>query len=114
LIFGLDWLEANRTGAQTDEPYAAPGADASDVKLLSAGRGADWNVAYEAVRVPVVVLTGLQDRVFLNPAHVAELTARLPDAVRQDEPGAAHMLPVETPKAVVDACLAVAGRVGAA
>lgn len=110
LLFGLDHIAATRHEALSPEPYEP--ADAATLQLLKAGCSADWNVAYESVRAPVVVLTGLQDRVFYDAAVVAELAARLPAAVRQDEPDAAHLLPAEKPDAVVTACLALAGRIG--
>ena len=112
LLFGLPWLQANRDGALNAEPYQGLGEDAAERKLLAAGRGADWDVPYERITAPVVVLTGLQDRLFLDRANLAELAGRFPDAVRQDVPDAAHLLPVEKPAAVVAACLAVAGRIG--
>ncbi len=112
LLFGPEWLRANRDGALLAEPYAPLDPSAADRKLLAAGRAANWDVPYERIACPVVVLTGLQDRVFFDPASVAELTARLPDAVRQDVPDGAHLLPVEKPAAVVQACLGLAGRIG--
>jgi pimeloyl-ACP methyl ester carboxylesterase len=45
---------------------------------------------------------------------VAELSQRMPDAVRQDVPDVGHLIPIERPAAVVQACLALAGRVGSA
>ena len=113
LLFAPAWLAANRGDALAPEPYAGLGPDAAERRLLEAGCGAEWDVAYEDVRAPVVVLSGLQDRVFFDAADVAALTARFPDAVRQDEPDGGHLLPVEKPEAVVRACLAVAGRIGA-
>jgi pimeloyl-ACP methyl ester carboxylesterase len=57
------------------------------------------------------VLSGLQDRVFFDAADVAELAARLPDALRIDLPDAGHLLAMERPDAIVDACLGLARRV---
>lgn len=111
LLFGPAWLEANRTGALEPQPYEGVGADAPEHKLLAAGTVANWDVAYEAVQAPVLVLSGLRDRVFYDAADVAALAARLPDAVRVDLPDAGHLVPVEDPGAVVTACLSIAGRI---
>lgn len=111
-LFGPEWIAANRGDALGDEAYEGLADDAADLKLLRAGCGADWNVAYEDVRAAVVVLSGLRDRVFFEPEDVAELTARMPDAVRQDVPLGGHLLPAEKPETVVSACLALAGRIG--
>ena len=61
--------------------------------------------------MPVRVLSGLQDRVFFDAADVAELGARLPDAQRIDLPDVGHLVAMERPEAIVDACLALARRV---
>ncbi len=111
-LFGPEWIAANRADALGDESYEGLGDDSADLALLRAGCGADWDVAYEDVRAPVVVLTGLRDRVFCEPEDVAELTARMPAAVRQDVPTGGHLLPVEKPETVITACLALAGRIG--
>ena len=47
---------------------------------LGAGvRFADWNVPYEDLQLPVLVLTGLHDQLFRVQADVDELVARIPD-----------------------------------
>lgn len=110
LLFGPHWLAANRTGALEPVPYEALGTKDAERKLLAAGCGADWDLAYERVRAPVVVLSGLEDRVFYDAAAVDELSRRLPDAMRIDIQDAGHLLPVESPDAVVTACLSIVGR----
>lgn len=110
LLFGPGWLAANREGALEPAPYDALHADDAARKLLAAGCSADWDISYERVRAPVVVLSGLEDRVFYDAAHVAALTGRLPDAVRIDVGDAGHLVPVERPEAVLTACLSIVGR----
>ncbi|MEO1092921.1 MAG: alpha/beta fold hydrolase [Pseudomonadota bacterium] len=112
LLFDLDWLSANRAGALETAPYVGLTPDDADLKLLEAGCSADWDVPYEQITAPTVVLTGLRDRVFYDEANVASLAARLPDAVRHDVVDAAHLLPAERPNAVINACLSLAGRIG--
>ena len=56
-----------------------------------------------------VVRTVLQDRVFYDPAVVDQLFARLPQGRRLEVSEAGHMLPAETPDALI-AALADFGR----
>jgi 3-oxoadipate enol-lactonase len=111
LLAGPAWQAANRAGFLKDEAYEPLDPGSGTALLLAAGKGADWDLPYECLAVPVTVLSGLQDRVFFDPADVAELAARLPDALRVDLPDAGHLLTMERPEAITDACLALAQRV---
>jgi pimeloyl-ACP methyl ester carboxylesterase len=51
------------------------------------------------------VVTGLQDRVFLDHNDVYELFARLPSARRVDMVDAGHLIPMERPEALAEALL---------
>jgi pimeloyl-ACP methyl ester carboxylesterase len=111
LLTGPAWQEANRKNFLEDEPYEPLDPASGMALLLAAGKDADWDLPYERLAVPVTVLSGLQDRVFFDAADVAELAARLPDALRIDLPDAGHLLAMERPDAIVDACLGLARRV---
>ena len=65
--------------------------------LLSHMGDADWDVRYEDIACPVLVVMGLQDRVFYDAEIVDELMQRIPKAKRVDIPDAGHMLPLEAP-----------------
>jgi 3-oxoadipate enol-lactonase len=110
LLTGPDWQTANRKSFLNDEPYTPLAAGSGTARLLAAGDTADWDVPYERLRLPVTVLSGLQDRVFYDAADVAALAARMPDVVRTDLADAGHLLSMERPEAVVDACLALVRR----
>ena len=110
LIFGERWQAENFMSALADEPYEPLSADHNDARLLASGGTADWDVPYESITVPVTVLSGLQDRVFFDDAVVERLARRMPDARRVDLEHAAHMLPIEDPQAVVNACRELAER----
>jgi pimeloyl-ACP methyl ester carboxylesterase len=105
LIFNEEWLEQNRDGAFKNEPYQPLTPDQGHYRLLRDCRSADWNVAYETLDLPVLVLTGLQDDMFLNLDDVADYAGRLPRARRVDFPDAGHMLPLERPRAFTEALL---------
>ena len=61
--------------------------------------------------MPVLAISGLQDRVFFNAADVDELAQRLPHCARMDMADAGHMIPVERPVNLGTALLAFAARV---
>jgi 3-oxoadipate enol-lactonase len=111
LLAGPASLAANRNRFLQEEPYEPIDPKSGVACLLAAGSGADWYLPYERLTMPVTVLSGLQDRVFYDAADVAALAARLPDARRIDLPDVGHLVPMERPEAVVDACLALALRV---
>ncbi|MEM7751503.1 MAG: alpha/beta hydrolase, partial [Pseudomonadota bacterium] len=73
--------------------------------LLKSGPTADWNMNYETIDVPVLIISGLQDRVFFNAEHVAELAGRISKGQRVDLANAGHMIPVERPVELSDAIL---------
>ena len=113
LLMNADWLETNRSnflkpGAQ----YESLSPESGHYKLLAeAGRESDWNVPYERLELPVLVVTGLQDHVFLDPDVVAELFSRLPNGRRVDMADAGHLIPAERPEALAEILLTFAGEV---
>ena len=113
LALNEDWLAENRKNfLKTDSPYSPLDPNSGVYKLLAeAGRTADWDLPYEKLDLPVMVITGLQDHVFLDPAVVYELTQRLPDARRLNFPDAGHMIPAEQPEALAEALLGFAKEV---
>ncbi len=105
LLMNEDWLGKNRpsflVSGRSYEPLA-PGS--GHYKLLSeAGRDADWDMPYEKLDLPVLVITGLQDHVFLDLAAVEELFDRLPKGRRFDMPDAGHLIPGERPEELTSA-----------
>lgn len=79
------------------------------MNLMRNSPATDWNIPYEALTLPVLVITGLQDRVFLDIDLVDRLHARLPDARREDWAEAGHLLPQEAPARLAES-LARFGR----
>jgi pimeloyl-ACP methyl ester carboxylesterase len=110
LLAGPGWLAANRKKFLQEVPYEPIDPASGVARLLAAGSGADWDLPYEKLTMAVTVLSGLQDRVFFDAADVAALAARLPDARRVDLPDVGHLVSMERPEAVVDACLALVER----
>ena len=89
-------------------PLAAGISAARQARASVEGRDADWDLAYEELSVPVLVVTGLQDHVFLEPEIVDRLAERLPTARRLDLPEAGHLIPAEQPERMADLLLSFA------
>ncbi|PWE32448.1 hypothetical protein DDZ14_10315 [Maritimibacter sp. 55A14] len=89
--------------------YAPLDPEHGHMNLMRNAGATDWDLPYEKLTLPVQVITGLQDRVFLDPDAVDRLYRRLPDARRDDWEDAGHLLPQEVPAKLADA-LARFGR----
>ncbi len=113
LLMNEGWLQKNRPDfLQTDANYKALEPTSGHYKLLSeAGRNADWNIPYEQLTLPTLVITGLQDHVFLEKDVVETLFARIPDGRRIDMPAAGHLIPGEQPEALGEALLTFAKEI---
>lgn len=109
-LFNEAFLEEQRPNFFPDTPYQPMPKEHGIYRLLSAARGADWNLPYEKLDLPVLVMTGLEDRLFLDLNDVDQLYQRLPDARRADLDDAAHMIPVERPQALTRHLLQFAGE----
>ena len=90
LLMTDNWLRENRSSFLIPNPdYTPLEPDSGHFKLLSeAGRGSDWNLPYEQLTIPTLVITGLQDHVFFEPDVVDALFDRLPQGKRIDMPDA--------------------------
>ncbi|MCP4432692.1 MAG: alpha/beta fold hydrolase [Gammaproteobacteria bacterium] len=111
LLFNKSWLADNRANFLKAGSYTPLADDSGQANLLrNAGANADWNLPYEKLTLPVMVITGLQDRVFLDLEDVAALYDRLPCARRIDMADAAHLLPAERPQELVTVLLDFIGE----
>ena len=105
LIFNREWLAENRASAFQNSSYQGLTPADGHYRLLNDCRSADWALPYEQLTMPTLVLTGLQDNMFLDLDDVAEYTARLPNAHRVDMADAGHMLPLERSQAFIASLL---------
>jgi pimeloyl-ACP methyl ester carboxylesterase len=108
LLFDEQWLAANRKDFLTDAGYASLDPGSGYYKLLAGGGSADWNLPYEQLTLPVLLISGLQDHVFFEADVVATLAARMPNARRLDVADAGHLLPAEKPEVLINALLEMA------
>ena len=104
LLMNEDWLSINRSNfLKSDGNYQPLDSESGHYKLLAeAGRLSDWNMPYEKLEVPTLVITGLQDHVFLERDVVDQLFSRLPQGQRIDMPEAGHLIPVEAPEKLAE------------
>lgn len=102
-------LEAMRPDAFPTTPYTPLAADSPMARLVRDCVDADWDVPYESLDLPVLVVTGLKDRMFFESDAVNELILRLPDPHRVDFPDAGHLIPAEKPVELAEAIMDFAG-----
>ena len=105
LIMNEDWQASNRQQCLGSEVYTPVDRNSGAYNLLSNARSTDWDFPYEQLTMPVLVITGIQDRVFRDPADIDAIYARLPNGRRLDIRNAGHMVPAEQPQALLDALL---------
>lgn len=106
LLFSEDWLTSNRANFLKPGPYSPIDRESGHYNLLVHSAETDWDLPYERLTLPVLVITGLQDRIFLDPSVMDELLARLPQTRRIDFADAGHLIPAEQPEALAEALLA--------
>jgi len=113
LLMNENWLGDNRPNfLVTNADYQPLNPDSGHYKLLAeAGRESDWSLQYEKLTLPTLVVTGLEDHVFLETEIVDELFSRLPDGRRVDMSDAGHLIPAEQPEALVVTLLSFAKEV---
>lgn len=105
LLVNSERLREVRADFLAPPPYEPLDPDHGHYNLLANAAGADWDLPYERLALPTLVMTGLQDRVFLDRDDLEALYARLPRARRLDLPDAGHLIPVERPRATIEALL---------
>ena len=106
LITGPAFAEKTRTAVFVDKPdYTPMEPDCGPMNLVTHMGTTNWDVAYENINVPALVITGLHDRVFYDAVVFEELYELIPNATRIDMDHVGHMIPVEDPNELVKAIL---------
>ena len=107
LLVNEEWLDENRSNfLKLDGTYTPLDPGSGHYKLLAeGGRDADWDLPYEQLTLPTLVITGLQDHVFREREVVEDLFSRLPRGRRYDIMDAGHLIPNEKPEALADILL---------
>lgn len=105
LLADEEFLAANRSAFLTGTAYTPEDPASGHYKLMAASAATGWDIAYEDLALPVLTITGLQDRVFFERPVVEELRTRLPDARHIEWPDAGHLLPQERPERLAAALI---------
>ena len=105
-------LAAMRAGVFGSEPYQPMDPADGLYRLLEGSIAADWDVPWERLKLPVLSMTGLHDRVFYVAADVEALLGRIKGARRVDFADAGHLIPIERPQAFSRALLEFARQMG--
>ena len=113
LLMNENWQRENRTNfLKPNVTYQPLDPDSGHFKLLAeAGRTSNWNLPYEKLEIPTLVITGLEDHVFQEPDIVDDLFSRIPNGRRVDMPDAGHLIPAEKPEALADILVSYAEEV---
>jgi 3-oxoadipate enol-lactonase len=94
-----------------DEGYEPADPKSGLMRLLENSRSVDWDLPYEKLYLPVLIMTGLRDRVFYSAGEISELLARLPDAKEMLYPELGHLIPAEDSAVVVEALTLFAAKI---
>jgi pimeloyl-ACP methyl ester carboxylesterase len=107
LLINEEWLEDNRSNfLNSDRSYTPLDPGSGHYKLLAeAGRDGDWDLPYEQLTLPTLIITGLQDHVFREREVIGDLFSRLPRGRRIDMINAGHLIPNERPVELADLLL---------
>jgi len=103
-----DLLAAMRGGVFAPEPYQPMDRADGLYRLIEGSLATDWNFPWDRLRLPVLSMTGLHDRVFYVAEDVEALAARIAGLKRIEFRDAGHLIPVERPRAFAEALLSFA------
>ena len=93
--------------------YQPMDPDHPHLNLMQHAGAADWGLDWSALDLPVLNITGLQDRVFHDAEVVERLCATLPDARREDWADCGHLIPIERPQRLAESLARFGAEIGA-
>lgn len=105
LLANEDFQAQNRGNYLTASAYMPQDPAHGHFKLMESAGSTDWDVPYDRLSLPVLTVTGLQDRLFLDRNDVAQLRKQLPVAEHLEWADAGHLLPLEHPARLADALI---------
>ena len=103
LLTSENFHGAKRTDHLKGAGYTAEDKNTGAYRLMKAAVKTDWDIEYEKLKLPVLGIFGLQDRVFYDAAVVKKLADRMPDYRQIEWQNAGHLLPLEVPDQLADA-----------
>jgi len=105
MLVNPEQLAAMRPGMFAGKPYQPMAPVDGLFRLMAGSLAADWGFPWERLAVPVLIMTGLHDRVFYVAADVEELSTRISKHRTLTFADAGHLIPVERPRAFAEALL---------
>jgi len=85
--------------------YEAESSKTGPYRLMKAATATDWDINYESLTMPVLSISGLQDRVFFDRKVVDKLGKRIPNWQHIEWQNAGHLLPLEVPEQLAEALI---------
>ena len=98
MLVNPEQLVAMRPSIMTGDAFAPMGPADGLMRLMEGSLETGWDFPYERLSLPVLIMTGLHDRVFRIDKDVAELAARIPKRRELVFSDAGHLIPVERPE----------------
>ena len=99
MLVNPDFLATLRERTFEAGPFAPMIPSDGLFRLMEGSGASNWDLPYEDLELPVLVMTGEHDRLFRIDADVSDLTARLPQATAVRFSDAGHLIPAERPEA---------------
>ena len=75
------------------------------MNLMRNAVSADWNFTWQNLTIPILVMTGDHDRVFLVKEDVLELSKQISNADMVNFADAGHLIPMERPEKITNELL---------
>ena len=91
-------LSEMSAAALLDDEYIVTAEQDGHMNLMRNAVSADWNFPWQNLKLPVLIMTGEHDRVFLVKEDVLELSEQLPNANMVNFANTGHMIPIERPE----------------
>ncbi|MEO0618325.1 MAG: alpha/beta hydrolase [Pseudomonadota bacterium] len=110
MLLGPEKLSEMRAACLGDSAYTPLDATSGIYRLIKRSRDVDWEFAWSNIECPVLVVTGLRDRVFLDRNAVEEIKAEIADVEEIVLADAGHLIPIEQPEILAGALQSFAER----
>ena len=101
VLSGCDQLEELRNSHLLDEGYTPWPIDHPRRRLAEQVKQANWDIPWQDLSLPVLIVTGLHDRLFRIQEDVDELTTLFPNATTITYRDGGHSLQAEHPERFV-------------
>ncbi len=97
LLLNENWQTDNRAGFLKNGVYTPIATDDGALHLLKAGEATSWDVNWHDIKIPVLNITGLQDRIFRDDSVIEKMLECFADVKALQYANAGHMIPSEDP-----------------